>query len=1099
MEKAKLLVRETKNKKFEAKLQLENGKIMPLPQLHLKDTALNGSAVEVERQAGKVVRVQQGDKVLYNVQSQPTQGTATKPQRQPGGVSHQQRQSSSRSEVVTIRQPVASKDWNLEHISYVRNPAYAPYNFVPLNREVVEINPIIPPANKYDTGRNTGWIEVEIDARTPLYIRGTLTKKEVGTGQESKNKPDFFAPAGRIRIPGSSLRGMVRNMVEMVSFGRFHFFEDRRLYYRGLADRSNLRTEYQSRMSSFDSRTKSTTYKMNAGYLIKDGSRFGIIPAQIRTGKQFDRIAKAKTEQYLKSAQKIIKFENYTFFASKERGTYIVISGYMPNKKHDWEINPPDKDAATIWLDENNESHDQSDIQNYYLDRRRNAVNLIMELENNGTLELPCFYVQWIDDNERKRVSFGHTAMFRLAYEKTIGEHLLEELKNKGKIDFADAVFGNEHSFAGRVFFEDAFLSEPQSDPQLPVVTPQVLSTPKPTTFQHYLVQNSVEVRQLNHYNSNTALRGYKFYWHKSGETERWRADERVVEQHGTQYTRIQPAKKGAKFSGRIRFENLSGKELGALLFALDLPEGCAHKLGMGKPLGLGSVRLTPKLFLSKREQRYRDFFAEWDNQVAASNDSTLEYLKRQFEEYVLEKIGEDKNKRLWEVERLRELLVMLRVEVGRELEKIGGNNYMRIEPQNEFKNRYVLPKASRVVPATAIEDVLTQLRNQPKPSFKEPKGTAPKIVVQERSEPPVEYEKIRYIKKIEIKGLWDKFDIDWPVDKSVSILVGINASGKSTILELINHALADEYLNPEKVKYPPQEFTIIFDNEEKLSYQRTESGITRVAQPRSRLLPYRISTFDSPPDSDEDKKLSIQIERQLTSELWQRIDDLFVEEFKTLDQLHINPRPILENFLYLINEEVFPRNQKKLEFVGEIKFTKGWLSKFLESNKVLDDLRVRFEAMVNDSTYKLNREFPNLLESKVEKYFASRFRSQILQHVEFVEDSPQSQAIFRLNDGRVLMPDQLSSGEKQILIILFTALILKFRMLANPDLRHVLIIDEPENSLHLKWQKSLISYIRRLNDNVQIIIATHAPAIIKKGYMENTVEMNQIKSVMEG
>jgi energy-coupling factor transporter ATP-binding protein EcfA2 len=423
----------------------------------------------------------------------------------------------------------------------------------------------------------------------------------------------------------------------------------------------------------------------------------------------------------------------------------------------------------------------------------------------------------------------------------------------------------------------------------------------------------------------------------------------------------------------------------------------------------------------------------------------------------------------------------------------------MKIEPQNEFKNRYILPKASRVALPTAIEDILMQLRSQPKPSIKETTDIAPDIAPQERKEPAIEYEKINHIKRIEIKELWDKFDIDWPVDKSVSILVGINGSGKSTILELTNSALADEYENPEKVKYPPQEFTIIFNNDEKLSYQRTESGITCIAKPRSNLLPYLISTFSAPPELDEREKAetkttAAQIERQLTSRLWERIDR-FIDELNNLEPLQINPKPHLDDFLHLINEEVFIRNQKKLEFVGDVKFTQEWLNKVLEGNEVLDDLREQLKAMISDNIYRLNREFPDLLESKVGKYFALRFRSQILQYVEDVEDSPRSQAIFRLNDGRILMPDQLSSGEKQILIILFTALILKFRMLANPDLRHVLIIDEPENSLHLKWQKSLISYIRRLNDNVQIIIATHAPAIIKKGYMENTVEMNQIKS----
>ena len=123
------------------------------------------------------------------------------------------------------------RDWQFDHIAHVSNPAYAPYNFVPINREVVEAAPPTPPfaKNEYYTQRNgtkgyTGWIDVGIEALTPLYIRGTLTKKEVEDGVETKEKHDFCAPAGKIRIPGSSLRGMVRNMLEIVSFGRFHFF-----------------------------------------------------------------------------------------------------------------------------------------------------------------------------------------------------------------------------------------------------------------------------------------------------------------------------------------------------------------------------------------------------------------------------------------------------------------------------------------------------------------------------------------------------------------------------------------------------------------------------------------------------------------------------------------------------------------------------------------------------------------------------------------------------------------------------------------------------------------------------------------------------------
>ena len=72
--------------------------------------------------------------------------------------------------------------------------------------------------------------------------------------------------------------------------------------------------------------------------------------------------------------------------------------------------------------------------------------------------------------------------------------------------------------------------------------------------------------------------------------------------------------------------------------------------------------------------------------------------------------------------------------------------------------------------------------------------------------------------------------------------------------------------------------------------------------------------------------------------------------------------------------------------------------------------------------------------------------------------------------DGDILYPYQLSSGEKQILVILLTVLV-------QDNRRGVLFMDEPEVSLHVEWQQRLISLIRQLNPNVQIVLTTHSPA----------------------
>ena len=87
---------------------------------------------------------------------------------------------------------------------------------------------------------------------------------------------------------------------------------------------------------------------------------------------------------------------------------------------------------------------------------------------------------------------------------------------------------------------------------------------------------------------------------------------------------------------------------------------------------------------------------------------------------------------------------------------------------------------------------------------------------------------------------------------------------------------------------------------------------------------------------------------------------------------------------------------------------------------------------------------------------------------------------------GEVLLPYRLSSGEKQILIILLTVLV-------EDNLPYVLFMDEPEVSLHLEWQKRLVDLCLELNPNVQIILTTHSPAIVMNGWVDSVTEVSDI------
>lgn len=591
--------------------------------------------------------------------------------------------------------------------NFAENVATTPYNFVPLNSTVISSDNgssvITGIHDRYDYfERLTGYIECKLETLTPIYIRGGLREEEVKAKKEAKDNSNFFSPAGQIRIPGSSLRGMIRTLVEIVSWGKFGFFEDRNLYFRGFADNcKNLREEYDSQMRSYDMESESTIYKMLAGYMVKEGFKYFIYPAE-KTGnkeKQFYNIKIEKASEEIKKIGK--KRENYHYYKLKD-GRSIVVSGPMSNikdpelsKKHDWVINKIDR---TI---QNKIEILEIDIQNYNRDESRgNKVpDLLKQCYDNK--EVPCFYVEWLDGENNKRVSFGNTALFRISYQKSIGDHIpINGIKNKEKIDFANAIFGNTFEgekdpdispIAGRVFFEDAKLVNPNNNCLMKEGTPGILLGPKPTSFQLYLEQDSNIIDKLKHYNSATRIRGNKFYWHKSG--KKWEYNN-LGNSNEKIKTKIRPVKPNTEFKFRIRYENLSESELGALLFALKLPEGCAHKIGMGKPYGLGSVQITPELYTSDRNERYLTLFnrAGWELAEFKQKDSMLNQTVSAFEEYILESMRDSDNgeaSSLWETHRLKQLKKLLEVEKGKELERDKKTEYMDL---TIFRHRDVLP-----------------------------------------------------------------------------------------------------------------------------------------------------------------------------------------------------------------------------------------------------------------------------------------------------------------------------------------------------------------------------------------------------------------------
>ena len=590
--------------------------------------------------------------------------------------------------------------------------AKAPYNFIPLNKCVVSKNGI-PDFDRYYPDRFSGYIDLEMETKTPLYIR---RKSETS---------DFFSASGKTLIPGSSIRGMVRTLVEIVSFGKFTMFDGKkRLFYRAVADPSSLGIYYREQMAD---RHNNYKYKFMAGFLKnKRSGGYEIHPSKIINGVQVYRVEHSEVEKLKKidmenlnkemTAPEVkeiyfnpcpikdhkhsrkngyiyLKYAKINSICLKKdekhpkRG-YLIVSEKCGRKHMDWVINEEDREKHPLEVP-------KAVIDEYKSDSGRDKKNdLLTYLESDNAEKypngIPCFYIA---DEKGKIKAFGHTGFFRVSYNCTIDEHVPANLKSDNLTDFAEAIFGKEDRWATRVFFEDAFIIDGQGDVFLSETLHSKLDSPKPTSFQHYLEQPQQEKtgkENLWHWDKKEALlRGYKLYWHRNspddGSKYSWKAGKIQSKEL------IIPVKRGIKFKSRIRFENLSEEELGALMFVLDLPEGCCHKIGMGKPLGLGSIKITPKLFIIDRKKRYQSLFCGDNKWNLADFDRTQNMcqFKEAFEKYILNNISYDDRHNaslLWETPSLSELKTMLNwgnTENDRWLEK---TRYMMIEcPKNEY------------------------------------------------------------------------------------------------------------------------------------------------------------------------------------------------------------------------------------------------------------------------------------------------------------------------------------------------------------------------------------------------------------------------------
>lgn len=643
---------------------------------------------------------------------------------------------------------------NLKHIEEVsiNRAGRAPYNFVPLPDKVFIPDYEPPDGSKYKKELLNGWIDFNVECLTDIYIRGMWPLDEYANkGAAIKDQTEPFLVAGKPVIPGSALRGMIRTLVEILSSAPLRQMSDERLFMRGVGVGGNPNDDsFETHAEAYHARMEKIKagylYAMRDGWYIKpakniEGAGKGYLPYELEKIKHPKKYWKREWGYFEVKDVKVLRFERSSRNRKKPRDKgdykwysgYLVCSGNMEGKKNQWVVNE--------------ESNDKVDIPEWDVEAYKEA-GCTQELKRrnfnyteDGKKGLPCFYVEWKDNDGQKHITFGHTPYFRIPYVNTLKDANPQLKEYEDDKDFAQVLFGTasdkkdgseRRGWRGRVSFEDAFFAEGKDIPyHKEKVRVKVLGTPKPTTYQHYLVQDSDNVKDIHHWDSEDAIiRGYKYYWHRPKAGYKCLSSKHE-EKPGDVHTEIQPVFAGSVFKARLRFENLYKEELGALLVALKLPIGCAHKIGMGKPLGLGSIKIRDhEVYLVDREKRYSSFLDDSGRLSSGTErmeDREVDELKDAFANLVSDAQCENVEE-LWKTERFKELRALLEYDnlppnwnartrylsfgkVRRGEKTYNYNEYIRIRRTKKDgggkQKRRVLPRPTQVLKGKVPDDPL--------------------------------------------------------------------------------------------------------------------------------------------------------------------------------------------------------------------------------------------------------------------------------------------------------------------------------------------------------------------------------------------------------
>ncbi len=604
----------------------------------------------------------------------------------------------------------------------------SPYNFVSFSDRVYEYGErqLI---KHNDSSKETfsGEITYEIEAKTPICI--------------DDGKLHFHKNAkGQYSIPGSTMRGLIRNNVQVLGLSSYSDdIDDYSLMYRHVAAGANkdlynkiLGAGTTTIMVGKETASVSVLKKVRAGYIKKENGKYFIYKTCL---DQIDA-SFGEMNYYLLSEKKIIHdYLNSQKYKSKFQYSYFVRNGQSKMQHNLKPFVEKEEKGRKKYIGEPNRDYKPYMEQiSYELEGKRTVsavakagvyskkgyvvssgvmmekkvIYIVPEIDykkeaiaisqkdvdaflidfkkRKNVLKAQNFFALPEKDGEIKPVFYIEDKVHeRLYFGFTPRLRLFYDytikagLKKAHKADITDynkAMFGSEE-FKSRISFSDAVLKNNKRPLAIESV---ILAEPRPTSYLDYLTQG----KQVATYNSEKfELRGVKQYWlHKNtiaGNVDPKQA--RVA-------SKLEPLPAGSMFEGKIRFKNLSKDELGLLLWSVQLNKNSWMNVGKAKAYGYGAISVKIKSAKKFNQEKAYAFGGGLELNPFDNIDipSTIAFYKKTINQFL-------KNQSIDELRSVKEFFAM------KDSSKIPENKKTSYTPLKLYASRRSgVPQVSKIV-----------------------------------------------------------------------------------------------------------------------------------------------------------------------------------------------------------------------------------------------------------------------------------------------------------------------------------------------------------------------------------------------------------------